>query len=108
MRFTMVTHGTDGDTRPFAALSRGLMDAGHQVHLFAERSSVGIARAMSVPVDALAGDVRSIVPQSSPREPVTKDATDVGKNFERFYNQNTEAWLHAITDQARDSDAILA
>jgi UDP:flavonoid glycosyltransferase YjiC (YdhE family) len=26
----------------------------------------------------------------------------------RLYNQNIEAWLHAITDEARDSDAILA
>ncbi len=33
MKFTAVTFGTEGDTRPIAMLSRALMDAGHEVSL---------------------------------------------------------------------------
>ena len=30
MKFIVATYGTEGDARPFAALCRGLMDAGHE------------------------------------------------------------------------------
>jgi hypothetical protein len=48
VRFTVVTYGSEGDTRSLVALCRGLMDAGHQVLLFAEQSTLGSAHAQGV------------------------------------------------------------
>ncbi|MGH8200950.1 MAG: hypothetical protein ACREVO_11400 [Steroidobacteraceae bacterium] len=36
MRFTVVTYGSEGDTRPFVALCCGLIASGHEVRLFAK------------------------------------------------------------------------
>lgn len=36
MKFIVETYGTEGDARPFAALCRGLMDAGHEARLLAD------------------------------------------------------------------------
>ena len=58
MRFTVVTYGSEGDTRPLVALCRGLMDAHHEVQLFTEQSTVGSGRALGVPVAALAGELQ--------------------------------------------------
>jgi hypothetical protein len=33
MKFIIATYGAEGDARPFAALCRGLMDAGHEARL---------------------------------------------------------------------------
>lgn len=108
MRLTVVTFGSDGDTRPFAALSRGLIDAGHQVHLFAERSSLHIAQALGVPAEPLAGDVRSILSLGSPHELLrVRDIIASGRALLRLVADNTESWLRAVSEHARDSDAIL-
>ncbi len=58
MKFLVLTYGTDGDTRPLAALSRALMDAGHKAHLLADAASLGTATALGVPATPLAGDIR--------------------------------------------------
>ena len=68
MRFTVVTYGSEGDTRPIVALCRGLLDAGHEVRFFAEQSTVGNATTHGVPVEALAGDIKSTLPMDSPSE----------------------------------------
>jgi UDP:flavonoid glycosyltransferase YjiC (YdhE family) len=39
MKFVVATYGTEGDTRPLAALCRALMDAGHRATLLADRST---------------------------------------------------------------------
>lgn len=54
MRVSVVTCGSEGDTRSLAALCRGLLDRGHEVRLF--------PRMLEVPCEALQGDVRSLVP----------------------------------------------
>jgi sterol 3beta-glucosyltransferase len=46
MRFTVVTYGSEGDTRPLAALCHGMMDAGHEVRLFAEFPSFWLSRVL--------------------------------------------------------------
>ena len=59
VRFSVVTYGSEGDTRPFVAISRGLINAGHEVQLFAEQSSVYIAQAHGIPFETFAGDVKA-------------------------------------------------
>ena len=58
MKFIVGTYGTEGDARPFAALCRGLMDAGHEARLLADAATLGSAQALGVPATALSGDIR--------------------------------------------------
>ena len=57
MKFTVATYGTEGDTRPLAALCRALIDAGHEAPLLADRSTLHAAAALGVPCAPLAGDI---------------------------------------------------
>ena len=68
MRLTVATYGSEGDTRPFVALCRGLVDAGHDVKLFAEQSSVHIAHAHGIAVEPLAGDIKATLPLDNPAQ----------------------------------------
>lgn len=58
MKLTVLTYGTEGDTRPLAVLCRALMDAGHHVRLLAEANSLDSARQLAVPHDSLSGDIK--------------------------------------------------
>ncbi|MBU6488864.1 MAG: glycosyltransferase, partial [Burkholderiales bacterium] len=58
MEFTVATYGTEGDTRPLAALCRALIDAGHRAHLLADRSTLHAAQVLGVPCSPLAGDIK--------------------------------------------------
>jgi sterol 3beta-glucosyltransferase len=108
MRFTVVTYGSEGDARPLVALCRGLMDAGHEVQFFAEQSTVGNATALGVPVEALAGDIKSTLPMDSPSTQLRRrDVIKAVKDGLRVINGNTAAWMKAVSDHARASDAIL-
>jgi sterol 3beta-glucosyltransferase len=108
VRFTVVTYGSEGDTRPLVALCRGLMDAGHEVQFFAEQSTVGNATAHGVPVEALAGDIKSTLPMDSPSEQLRRrDVMKAVKDGLRVINGNTASWMKAVFDHARASDAVL-
>jgi UDP:flavonoid glycosyltransferase YjiC (YdhE family) len=108
MRFTVVTYGSEGDTRPLVALARGLLDAGHELRLFAEQSTIGSAHLLRVPVEALAGDLKSMLPMENPaRELNGRDLLRALREGLRVVNANTGAWMRAVADHARDSDAIL-
>ena len=108
MRLTVVTYGSEGDTRPFVAICRGLMDAGHEVKLFAEQSSIGIARMHGAPVEALAGDIKSTLPIDNPLQELRgSDVMKAVKNGLRVVNGNAIAWMRAVSDHARTSDGIL-
>jgi sterol 3beta-glucosyltransferase len=39
MKLVALTYGTEGDTRPIAAVCRALMDAGHDVTLLADNGT---------------------------------------------------------------------
>src|SRR5580658_5208903 len=108
MRFTVVTYGSEGDTRPLVALCRGLMDARHEVQLFTEQSTAGSARALGVPVAALAGDLKSILPMDDPSRELSR--SDVLKSFAqslRLVNEHTSFWMRSVSEHARTSDAVL-
>jgi sterol 3beta-glucosyltransferase len=61
MKFIVATYGTEGDARPFAALCRGLMDAGHEAQLLSDGATLGSAHALGVPATALSGDIRDVL-----------------------------------------------
>gem|GEM_PF-2966805 len=61
MQFSVVTYGTEGDTRPLVGLCRGLLDRGHDVRLFADRSTLSTAQVQGIPTFILAGDMKATV-----------------------------------------------
>ena len=108
MRLTVATYGSEGDTRPFVAICRGLLEAGHDVKLFAEQSSVHIAHAHSITVEPLAGDIKAIMPMGNPAQELsTRDLIRIVKKGLRDINDNIPSWMSAITAHARSADAIL-
>ena len=61
MKLVIATYGTEGDTRPLAALGRALIDAGHDVRLLADAATLGSAVALGVPSASLSGDIRGAI-----------------------------------------------
>ena len=102
MRFAVATYGTEGDTRPLAALCRALMDAGHEVRLLADGATLGSAAALGVPATPLAGDIREALRPSKETRP-----TDTARDLARIANANTEAWLREIVSVGKGCDAII-
>jgi UDP:flavonoid glycosyltransferase YjiC (YdhE family) len=110
MHFTVVTFGTEGDTRPLSALCRGLLDAGHDVCFFADRSTLSAAQAQGVAVHALSGDMKATVGPEGVLSKLISESGDVrqmAKAVARIADENTMAWMKEIADQAKSSDAIL-
>ena len=108
MRLTVVTYGSEGDTRPFVALCRGLMNAGHEVQLLAEQSSAYNAQLYSVPVQVLPGDIKSTLPLDNPLQEIGgADVIRAVKACFRLIKENSAAWMKAVANDACKSDAIL-
>ncbi|MUV15670.1 glycosyltransferase [Noviluteimonas gilva] len=110
MKLVIATYGTEGDVRPLAALSRALIDAGHQVHLLADRSTLRHADALGVPTSALSGDIKGVDdPQAGIDAVVANDrgVQGMAKALAHIANTHATAWLREIVHAARDADAIL-
>jgi UDP:flavonoid glycosyltransferase YjiC (YdhE family) len=108
MRLAIVTFGSEGDTRPLAALCRSLLDNGHEVRLFAEQSTLGLPRALGIPCEALAGDVKAALPIADPR--LEMRPTEVMKSVNALnavVAANTASWLRTAASYARGAEAIL-
>jgi sterol 3beta-glucosyltransferase len=110
MRFTVVTYGTEGDTRPLAALSRALLDAGHEVGLFGDRSALGSANALRVSSQALAGDIKGALRSTEGLSRLVQRGSrfaDTARALAELANVNAETWMREITAAARGCDAII-
>ncbi|HYR05547.1 MAG TPA: glycosyltransferase [Gallionella sp.] len=110
MRFTVVTYGTEGDTRPLVGMCRELMDAGHEVHLLADRSTLSTAENQGVSSAALAGDIKGTVGPSGTLSMLVKGGSDVTKTSKavaQIAGENSLSWMRSIAEEARSSDAIL-
>jgi sterol 3beta-glucosyltransferase len=108
VRFTVATYGSEGDTRPFVALCRGLVNVGHDVKLFAEQSSVHIAHAHGIAVESLAGDMRATLTLGhSAQEFSGRELLKAVRKGVRGVNGNIASWMSAMTEHARTADAIL-
>jgi sterol 3beta-glucosyltransferase len=102
MRFVVATYGTEGDTRPLAALCRALIDAGHHVRLLADANTLGSADSLGIPTTPLAGDIKTVL---RPAQETT--AADTVRALSAMTNANTESWLREITAAAKGCDAII-
>jgi sterol 3beta-glucosyltransferase len=107
MRFTLSTFGSEGDTRPFAALARRLGQAGHEVLLFGEQSSLGIARSQGVDTEALTGDLRAILPSQLSREPLQQAGWRTLRAIRGLIETNATSWMRAVAQHASTADVVL-
>src|SRR5581483_2929199 len=110
MKFIVATYGTEGDARPFAALCRGLMEAGHEARLLADAATLGSAQALGVPTTALAGDIRGVLSRDRAISGVVARGggfNDTARALAKIANENAESWLRTIIEAGEGCDAVL-
>jgi len=110
MKLAVVTYGTEGDTRPLAALGRALIDAGHQVHLLADASTLHSAAALGVPASPLSGDIRgALAPGEALSNVVSRKGgfQDTSRALAVIVNANTAAWMREVADASEGCDALI-
>ncbi|HKT95259.1 MAG TPA: glycosyltransferase [Paraburkholderia sp.] len=110
MKLTVLTYGTEGDTRPLAALCRALMDAGHATHLLADRATLGSAATLGVPASALSGDIRAALMPGATLGSVVSGHTRfnaTAKALASIANASTHAWMQEVADASAGCDAII-
>jgi UDP:flavonoid glycosyltransferase YjiC (YdhE family) len=110
MKFAVVTYGTVGDARPLAALSRALIDAGHEARLLADAATLDSARALRVPALPLTGDIRGTLGSGEALADVMRGKTrfsDTAAALARMANANTADWMRETVEAARGCDAVI-
>ncbi|WP_175952221.1 glycosyltransferase [Burkholderia sp. BCC0405] len=110
MKLVIATYGTEGDTRPLAALGRALIDAGHEVRLLADAATLGAAAARGVPSAPLPGDIRRAIAPDGALADVVRGRggfNDTSKALAAIANANTAAWMREIAAASAGCDAIL-
>ena len=109
MKLLILTYGTDGDTRPLAALGRALMDAGHEAQLLADGATLGTAEALGVPATAIAGDIRqALQPGGRASGLFEKNGfNNTAAELARIANDNADHWLRAAVQAGKGCDALI-
>ncbi|MBB5190138.1 sterol 3beta-glucosyltransferase [Silvimonas terrae] len=102
MKLLALTYGTEGDTRPLAALSHALQLAGHKVHLLADGHTLGSAHELGVPASGLSGDIRALFAEHGP-----KGAQATANALVRLTNAHAANWMTQTLAAARECDGIL-
>ncbi|MBO9355440.1 glycosyltransferase [Bordetella petrii] len=104
MKLLALTYGTEGDTRPIAALCRALMDAGHEALLLADKNTLASARSLAVPHAALSGDIQAnladLVAQG-------KGVNATVAALSGIANAQAESWMRQAAGAAADCDGII-
>ncbi|RBJ69280.1 glycosyltransferase, partial [Pseudomonas sp. MWU12-2534b] len=110
MKLVIATYGTEGDTRPLAALGRALIDAGHEVRPLADAATLGVAAALDVPSAPLPGGIRRAIAPDGALADVVRGRggfNDTSKALAAIANANTAAWMREIAAASAGCDAIL-
>jgi sterol 3beta-glucosyltransferase len=110
VKFVVVTYGTEGDTRPLAALCRALTDAGHETRMLADIATLGFADALGVPTTALTGDIRNaLAPGGALSRAVKRESgfASTASALASIANANTEAWMREVAAAGKGCDAII-
>ncbi|MBK5120263.1 glycosyltransferase family 1 protein [Burkholderia sp. R-69980] len=110
MKFVVVTYGTEGDTRPLAALCAALISAGHEARLLADHATLGSAKTLGVPVTALAGDIKATLQPA-----LTSAGAVAGRSrfkgtanaLAGIANSNAERWLRETVRAGEGCDAVI-
>lgn len=110
MKFVVATYGTEGDTRPLAALCRALVNSGHQAHLLADRATLRSADDLGVPSTALTGDIKGLLQPSQAISRIVgarRSFTNTASALAHIANTHAESWLREIIAAAEGCDAII-
>lgn len=102
MKLLILTYGTEGDTRPLAALGYALRRVGHHVHLLGDARTLGSAEELGLPHSAITGDIRQLFAEWSSQGP-----KGTAKALVQLTNANTHAWTEETLVAAEGCDAIL-
>lgn len=102
MKLLILTYGTEGDTRPLAALGHELVSFGHDVHLLGDARTLSSAEELGVANSALSGDIRQLFSTWSSQGP-----KGTVKALVQLTNANTRAWTVETLAAAEGCDAIL-
>lgn len=108
MKIAAITFGTEGDTRPLAALCKCLKDAGHDTCFLTEKSSASLATAAGVPAIALAGDMKSTLTDLLSSGSKAAGASAMTEALSSVAKSCTADWMRSLLEAARGCDAILA
>lgn len=104
MKLLALTYGTEGDTRPLVMLCHGLIGAGHEVLLLAERGTLDTARALGVPHAALEGDIHDEVVALVSRGNARLAAS---RGLARMAQRHVPGWMRQADAAAAGCDAVL-
>ncbi|HWJ95176.1 MAG TPA: glycosyltransferase [Telluria sp.] len=110
MKFTILTYGTDGDTRPLAALAKELIGQGHEAHLLADVSAAPLAAQHGIPFTALAGNMQEALTQGGALAGVMRDGGDVSRITRacaQIAQRNTTEWMATTRELASGSDVLV-
>ena len=110
MKFTFLTYGTEGDTRPLVAIAKGLIQQGHQAQLLADVSTADHARAQGVPFIALAGSMKDTVLPEGALSQIMRDGGDVAcvaRACAKIAQDNTASWMAATREVAAQGDILV-
>lgn len=102
MKFVVQTYGTEGDTRPLAALSHALRKAGHEAFLLGDARALGAARELGVPATPLSGDIRQLFADWERKGP-----RGTARALVELTNANTAAWMQETLAAAEGCDALV-
>ncbi len=104
MKLIVLTYGTEGDTRPLAALCRKLLDAGHDVCLYADANTLSSAKNLYVPHEALSGNIKEHL------EALVKNGNGVNATvtgLSRIANEQAENWMRQMAKASEHCDGII-
>lgn len=104
MKLLALTYGTEGDTRPLVMLCHGLIGAGHEVLLLAERGTLDTARELGVPHAALEGDIHDEVVALVSRGNARLAAS---RGLARMAQRHVPGWMRQADAAAAGCDAVL-
>ncbi|MFK4443425.1 sterol 3beta-glucosyltransferase [Caballeronia udeis] len=104
MKLLALTYGTEGDTRPLAMLCRALMDAGHEVTLLAEGTTLASARALGVPHAGLSGNMRD---ELTALVSSGKGVNATAAGLARIANANAHSWMQQTVQAATGCDGLI-
>ncbi|HYD61542.1 MAG TPA: glycosyltransferase [Noviherbaspirillum sp.] len=104
MRVVLVTFGTEGDTRPLLEICHELNNAGHQVTLLAERSTLPTNCRPGLTLIPMVGDIKI---DSAALVRSGKDIKRMAKVIAYIATRNAAQWMHDLTMHASGADAVL-
>jgi sterol 3beta-glucosyltransferase len=107
MKLTAVTFGTEGDTRPIAALCRALKDAGDDVTLLAPKDTLRSAEELDVPHAALTGDIRGALLGMAAIVSTKTSLNAHAQALAGIANENAAAWMREALSVTAGCDALI-